>query len=91
MPQPGPTRVTLNGADMESFFQGPVNAVCELAVRQLQAAQQQGRADPCSMVLLVGGFARSSYLQARVRAAVLGSGLADQVVVPPAPQAAVLG
>ncbi|GFH18329.1 uncharacterized protein HaLaN_15112 [Haematococcus lacustris] len=76
---------------MESLFQGPVDAVCDLAVRQLQAAQQQGRADPCSMVLLVGGFARSSYLQARVRAAVLGSGLADQVVVPPAPHAAVLG
>ncbi|KAJ9522869.1 hypothetical protein QJQ45_023653 [Haematococcus lacustris] len=46
---------------------------------------------PVEEVLLVGGFARSSYLQARVRAAVLGSGLADKVVVPPAPHAAVLG
>ncbi|KAJ9523096.1 hypothetical protein QJQ45_023914, partial [Haematococcus lacustris] len=46
---------------------------------------------PVDDVLLVGGFARNRYLQARVRAAVMGSGLAQQVVVPDVPHAAVLG
>ncbi|GFH32018.1 uncharacterized protein HaLaN_31165, partial [Haematococcus lacustris] len=114
MPQPGPARVTLNGADMESFFQGPVDAMAiRLSLRSrgtdvrvfiivvttisistlcagLAASVQCLPALPMQ-VLLVGGFARSPYLQARVRAAVLDSGLAEQVVVPPAPHAAVLG
>ncbi|GFH09237.1 uncharacterized protein HaLaN_04341, partial [Haematococcus lacustris] len=52
----------------------------------------QGPVDAaCSLaVLLVGEFARSPCLQARVRAAVLGSGLAEQVLVPDKPHAAVL-
>ncbi|KAL6763558.1 hypothetical protein V8C86DRAFT_3129636 [Haematococcus lacustris] len=41
-------------------------------------------------VLLVGEFARSPCLQARVSAIVLGLGLAQQVVVPDKPHAAVL-
>ncbi|KAL6763560.1 hypothetical protein V8C86DRAFT_3161690 [Haematococcus lacustris] len=47
--------------------------------------------DVCRLaVLLVGEFARNRYLRARMRAAVLGSGLAEQVVVPDAPHVAVL-
>ena len=41
-------------------------------------------------VLLVGGFARSPYLESRVRSALTTSGLASRVVVPRMPHAAVL-
>ncbi|GFH24970.1 uncharacterized protein HaLaN_22855, partial [Haematococcus lacustris] len=67
------TEVLLSSTVLRQLFQGPVEAVCRLAV------------------LLVGGFARSPYLQARVRAAVVATGLTRQLVVPPAPHAAVLG
>lgn len=43
---------------------------------------------PQSQVLLVGGFGESPHLQARLGAALLGRGV--EVVVPPAPAAAVL-
>lgn len=41
-------------------------------------------------VVLVGGFASNPYLQQRVRTAAHASGLAEYVVVPPQPHAAVL-
>ncbi|KAL6759049.1 hypothetical protein V8C86DRAFT_2583839 [Haematococcus lacustris] len=85
------TEVLLSSAVLRQLFQGPVEAVCRLAVSQLRAATSLGASGPCSMVLLVGGFARSPYLQARVRAAVVATGLTRQLVVPPAPHAAVLG
>ncbi|GFH15348.1 heat shock protein 12B [Haematococcus lacustris] len=76
---------------MRQLFEQPVHEICALAVSQLEAAAQEEGTGPCSMVLLVGGFARSAYLQARVRAALLPTGLAMELVVPPAPHAAVLG
>ncbi|GFH15342.1 uncharacterized protein HaLaN_11551 [Haematococcus lacustris] len=85
------SEVLLSSAVLRQLFQGPVEAVCRLAVSQLRAAASLGASGPCSMVLLVGGFARSPYLQARVRAAVVATGLTRQLVVPPAPHAAVLG
>ncbi|KAL6763565.1 hypothetical protein V8C86DRAFT_245882 [Haematococcus lacustris] len=85
------SKLVLSSSVMRQLFKGPVDAACRLAVSQLMAARSEGDARPCSTVLLVGGFARNRYLQARVRAAVLGSGLAQQVVVPDVPHAAVLG
>lgn len=41
-------------------------------------------------VLLVGGFAASPHLQASVRHALVGGGLADQLIIPPNPHVAVL-
>ncbi len=41
-------------------------------------------------VLLVGGFAQNPYLQSRVRAALVDTGLAKELVVPPHPYSAVL-
>ncbi|GFH19556.1 uncharacterized protein HaLaN_16518 [Haematococcus lacustris] len=85
------SQLVLSSSVMRQLFKGPVDEVCHLAVSQLMAARSEGNARPCSTVLLVGGFARNRYLQARVRAAVMGSGLAQQVVVPDVPHAAVLG
>ncbi|KAJ9522865.1 hypothetical protein QJQ45_023651 [Haematococcus lacustris] len=84
------SKLVLSSSVMRQLFKGPVDAVCRLAVSQLMAARSEGNARPCSTVLLVGGFARNRYLQARVRAAVLGSGLAQQVVPHDVPHAAVL-
>ncbi|KAL6747224.1 hypothetical protein V8C86DRAFT_3201066 [Haematococcus lacustris] len=83
--------VLLSSHTMRQLFEQPVQEICALAVSQLEAAAQEEGTGPCSMVLLVGGFARSAYLQARVRAALLPTGLAMELVVPPAPHAAVLG
>ncbi|KAL6759044.1 hypothetical protein V8C86DRAFT_3025159 [Haematococcus lacustris] len=76
---------------MRQLFEQPVQEICALAVSQLEAAAQEEDTGPCSMVLLVGGFARSAYLQAKVRAALLPTGLAMELVVPPNPHTAVLG
>ncbi|GFH28400.1 uncharacterized protein HaLaN_26880 [Haematococcus lacustris] len=88
------SKLVLSSSVMRQLFKGPVDDACRLAVSQLMAARSEGNARPCSMlgvqVLLVGEFARNRYLQARMRAAVLGSGLAEQVVVPDAPHVAVL-
>ncbi|GFH17052.1 uncharacterized protein HaLaN_13591 [Haematococcus lacustris] len=74
------SELELSSAEMRAIFKEPVEEVCRLAVRQLNAARRIEGGGPCSMVLLVGGFARSSYLGTKVRAAVRG--LADKVVVP---------
>ncbi|GFH31526.1 uncharacterized protein HaLaN_30587, partial [Haematococcus lacustris] len=84
------SKLVLSSSVMRQLFKGPVDAACRLAVSQLMAARSEGNARPCSMVLLVGEFARSPSLQARVSAIVLGSGLAQQVVVPDKPHMAVL-
>ncbi|GFH17731.1 chaperone protein, partial [Haematococcus lacustris] len=82
--------VLLSSHTMSLLFEQPVQEICALAVSQLEAAAQEEGTGPCSMVLLVGGFARSAYLQAKVRAALLPTGLAMDLVVPPTPHAAVL-
>ncbi|KAJ9507626.1 hypothetical protein QJQ45_019183 [Haematococcus lacustris] len=84
------TDVLLSCHTMSLLFEQPVQEICALAVSQLEAAAQEEGTGPCSMVLLVGGFARSAYLQARVRAALMPTGLAMDLVVPPNPHAAVL-
>ncbi|KAL6759043.1 hypothetical protein V8C86DRAFT_1390447 [Haematococcus lacustris] len=84
------TDVLLSSHTMSLLFEQPVHEICALAVSQLEAAAQEEGTGPCSMVLLVGGFARSAYLQAKVRAALLPTGLAMDLVVPPTPHAAVL-
>ncbi|KAL6763540.1 hypothetical protein V8C86DRAFT_244068 [Haematococcus lacustris] len=82
------SELELSSAEMRAIFKEPVEEVCRLAVRQLNAARRIEGGGPCSMVLLVGGFARSSYLEAKVRAAVRG--LAGKVVVPPGCHTAVM-
>ncbi|GFH29712.1 uncharacterized protein HaLaN_28421 [Haematococcus lacustris] len=82
------SELELSSAEMRAIFKESVKEVCRLAVRQLKAARRNEGAGPCSVVLLVGGFARSSYLEAKVRAAVRG--LADKVVVPPGCHTAVM-
>ncbi|MEW5309674.1 MAG: hypothetical protein WDW38_001543 [Sanguina aurantia] len=69
------------------FFDAAVPKIIELALSQLaNVPRVAGR--QCNKVLLVGGFAESKYLEAKLRAALQGK--VTHVIVPPKPHAAVL-
>lgn len=62
------------------FFDAAVPKIIELALSQLaNVPRVAGR--QCNKVLLVGGFAESKYLEAKLRAALQGK--VTHVIVPP--------
>lgn len=84
-----PSAITVTGADLAALFDEVIADIVDAIGRHLAEMRSRSGVSGGELVVLVGGFARSPYLRARLREYVRGRGA--ELVVPQNPEIAVLG